>query len=69
MDIEDLNVRGMLKNRHLVRAVSDMGLFELRKQLDYKAAQRGGGWLIIGIRAAKHAQTAATSSKPCDCRC
>lgn len=40
--IEDLNVRGMIKNRHLSRSVSDMGFFELRRQLDYKAAQRGG---------------------------
>lgn len=39
--IEDLNVRGMVKNRHLSRAVSDMGFFEFRRQLDYKAAQRG----------------------------
>ena len=40
--IEDLNVRGMVKNRHLSRAVSDMGFFEFRRQLDYKTAQRGG---------------------------
>jgi putative transposase len=37
-----LNVRGMVKNRHLSRAVSDMGFFEFWRQLDYKAAQRGG---------------------------
>lgn len=40
--IEDLNVRGMVKNRHLSRAVSDMGFFEFRRQLEYKAVQRGG---------------------------
>jgi putative transposase len=40
--IEDLNVSGMVKNRHLARAVSDMGFFEFRRQLEYKAAQRGG---------------------------
>ena len=40
--IEDLNVSGMVKNRHLSRAVSDMGFFEFRRQLEYKAAQRGG---------------------------
>ncbi len=40
--VEDLNVRGMVKNRHLSRAVSDMGFFELRRQLEYKAAMRGG---------------------------
>jgi len=40
--IEDLNVSGMVKNRHLSRAVSDMGFFEFRRQLEYKAAARGG---------------------------
>ena len=40
--IEDLNVRGMLRNRHLARAVADMGFFEFRRQLEYKAAMRGG---------------------------
>jgi len=39
--IENLNVKGMVKNRHLARAVSDMGFFEFRRQLEYKAAQRG----------------------------
>ena len=40
--IEDLNVRGMVKNRCLSRAVADMGFHELRRQLTYKAARRGG---------------------------
>ncbi len=40
--IEDLNVRGMVKNRHLSRWIADMGFFEFRRQLGYKAAMRGG---------------------------
>ena len=40
--IEDLNVRGMMRNRHLARSVADMGFFEFRRQLEYKAAMRGG---------------------------
>lgn len=40
--IEDLNVRGMVKNRRLARSISDMGFYELRRQLDYKATMRGG---------------------------
>ena len=39
--IEDLNVKGMLSNRHLSRPVSDMGFFEFRRQLDYKARDTG----------------------------
>ena len=39
--IEDLNVSGMVKNRHLSRAISDMGFFEFRRQLAYKAEMRG----------------------------
>jgi putative transposase len=40
--VEDLNVKGMLGNRRLARAIADMGFYELRRQLDYKAARRGG---------------------------
>ena len=40
--IEDLNVSGMVKNCHLSRAISDMGFFEFRRQLEYKADMRGG---------------------------
>ena len=35
--IEDLNVRGMVRNRKLSRAISDMGFGEFRRQLSYKA--------------------------------
>lgn len=41
LGIEDLNVRGMLKNRALARSVADMSFFEFRRQLAYKAAMRG----------------------------
>jgi putative transposase len=40
--IEELNVKGMMSNRHLARSVSDMSFFEFRRQLEYKAEMRGG---------------------------
>jgi putative transposase len=39
--IEDLKVQGMAKNRRLSQAISDVGFYELRRQLTYKAAWRG----------------------------
>lgn len=42
--LEDLNVSGMVKNRHLAKAVSDAGFYELRRQIEYKA-----DWLGIEV--------------------
>lgn len=39
--IEDLNVGGMLQNHYLARAIADVGLHELGRQLGYKAAWAG----------------------------
>lgn len=39
--LEDLNVAGMVKNRHLARAISDVGMSEFRWQVMYKAAWTG----------------------------
>lgn len=39
--VEDLNVAGMVKNRHLAKAVSDAGMGELRRQIEYKAEWNG----------------------------
>jgi putative transposase len=39
--IEDLNVAGMVKNRKLARAISDVGFGEFSRQLEYKSFFRG----------------------------
>ena len=45
--IEDLNVRGMLRNQHLARAIVDMSFGELRRQLQYKAERRGAQIVVV----------------------
>ena len=39
--IEDLNVKGMMKNKHLSKAVQQQNLGEVRRQLEYKCAWNG----------------------------
>ena len=57
--IEDLNVSGMMKNRHLSKAVQNQGFFEFRKQLECKCADNGIQ-LIVADRF-------YPSSKLCSC--
>ena len=45
--IEELNVKGMLGNRRLARAISDMGFHEFRRQLSYKAAMHGNHLEVV----------------------
>jgi len=44
--IEDLNISGMIANRKLSKAISDLGFYEFRRQLTYKA-ESFGCWLDI----------------------
>ena len=39
--IEDLNVRGMMKNRHLARNIQNAMFYEFRRQLEYKCLYYG----------------------------
>ena len=57
--IEDLNVSGMMKNRHLAKAVQEQGFFEFRRQLEYKCNDNGIQ-LIVADRF-------YPSSKLCSC--
>jgi putative transposase len=38
--VEDLNVSGMIKNHRFARALSDVGIYEMRRQLEYKSKFR-----------------------------
>jgi putative transposase len=42
--LEDLNVKGMLKNHKLAKAISDMGFYEFKRQIEYKATLFGN-WI------------------------
>lgn len=57
--IEDLNVRGMARNRHLARSIMDGGFFEFRRQLEYKA-RFYGATIVLADRW-------FPSSKTCSC--
>lgn len=58
--LEDLNVLGIMKNRHLSKAIQEQTLYEFRKQIEYKA-------LFCGIEVV-FADRFFPSSKTC-CEC
>ncbi|MEV7806351.1 RNA-guided endonuclease TnpB family protein [Microbispora sp. NPDC088329] len=45
--IEDLNIKGMVHNRSLARAISDCGWGEFRRQLEYKTRRYGRRLVVI----------------------
>ena len=57
--IEDLNVSGMIKNKHLSKAVQQQGFYEFRRQIEYKSA-----WNNIPVIIADRF---FPSSKLCSC--
>ena len=57
--LEHLNVQGMLRNRRLSRAIHDLGFYELKRQLIYKANQFG--------KTVKSVERFFPSSKTCSC--
>ena len=57
--LEDLNVSGMMKNKHLSKAVQQQGFYEFRRQIKYKSA-----WNNITVILADRF---FPSSKLCSC--
>ena len=57
--LEDLNVSGMMKNKHLSKAVQQQGFYEFRRQIEYKSA-----WNNIRVIIADRF---FPSSKLCSC--
>ena len=57
--IEDLNVSGMMKNKHLSKFVQQQGFYEFRRQIEYKSA-----WNNIPVIIADRF---FPSSKLCSC--
>ena len=57
--IEDLNTKGMMKNKHLARHIQNVMFYEFRRQLEYKCLQYGIQ-LVVADRF-------YPSSKMCSC--
>ena len=57
--IEDLNVSGMMKNKHLSKSIRQQGFYEFRRQIEYKSA-----WNNIPVIIADRF---FPSSKLCSC--
>ena len=57
--LEDLNVSGMMKNRHLSKAIQQQGFYEFRRQIEYKSV-----WNNIPVIIADRI---FPSSKLCSC--
>ena len=45
--IGDLNVKGMMANHKLSLAISDLGFYEFRRQLEYKCKMYGASLVLV----------------------
>lgn len=57
--IEDLNVRGMMKNKHLAKHIQNSMFYEFRRQLEYKCSRYGIELVVV--------DRFYPSSKACSC--
>jgi putative transposase len=60
--LEDLNVSGMVKNHHLAQAISDVGFYELKRQIEYKA-----GWHSVEVMFADRWFPSSKTCSGCGC--
>ncbi len=44
--IEDLNVKGMMRNHHIAKAMVSTGMYEFRRQLEYKSKLRNNSLIV-----------------------
>jgi putative transposase len=75
--VEDLNIKGMKKNRHLSKSISDQGWAMFIQQLEYKSIRNGGCTVKIDRWAPstktcsncgkKHQLTLSQRQMKCDC--
>ena len=57
--MEDLNVKGMMKNRHLVKAIQEQCFYEFIRQIKYKSEMYGINFIQV--------DRFYPSSKTCSC--
>lgn len=57
--METLNIKGMMKNRHLAKSIAEQKMYEFKRQLQYKCEMRG---ILF-----KEADKWFPSSKKCSC--
>lgn len=57
--MEDLNIKGMMKNKHLSRAISEQGFYEFIRQIKYKSQKYGIKFIQV--------DRFYPSSKTCSC--
>lgn len=57
--LEDLNVKGMMKNHKLAKSIQELGLYEMRRQFEYKVKWYGRELVFVSRWF--------PSSKTCSC--
>jgi putative transposase len=57
--LENLNIKGMVKNHKVAKSISDVGWYEFRRQLEYKCRWRFKHFIVI--------DRFSPTSKTCSC--